>query len=291
MAKNTKTDTVDETALVASQAAGALAEVEDFSDFEGFEDKRTADELLLERIRIVQAMTKDKASAGLTDGQLYGNISRKGYDSLLIVPIHDWREIVERTTVKTDKPKGAFIKAYSETEENSGDFGDMRINKAITAVGGLKNLRKSLPDANGVATELVLTYNCYVAILDPSNGTTVKGFGVLQADKTQIRPYLNWRQVRVDFDGAVNYPTFCFRTVVTGKSEYKNPDGIVTQQYKFEPYVNNNWKESCLVPSKHKQLLLNLKDQHKLIKSGALKVAEHAVDEAVSEDQLEDAAF
>jgi hypothetical protein len=225
------------------------------------------------------------------DGQIYINMTSKGYDDLLVVPVYDWREVVERTTVKTDKPKGAFIRAYGETAEGSGDFGDDRVNKAIAAVGGLKNLRKSLPDANGNVTELVLTYNCYVAILDPSNGTTVKGFGVLQADKTNIRPYLLWRQNRVDFDGATNYPTYAFRTVVDGRGTYKNPEGNVTQQYGFKPYLNDNWKESCLVPSKHKALLLALREQRKLMASGALKVADHATDEAVSEDAQEEAAF
>lgn len=278
--------------VVAAPAALSVDGAEDFGDFSDDADTRTADELVLERLRIVQAMTKEKAASGLQDGQIYGSMTRKGFDKLLIVPIHDWREVVERTTVKTDKPKGAFIKSYNETQDGSGDFGDDRVNKAIAAAGGLKNLRKSLPDVNGVVTELVLTYNCYVAILDPSNGTTVKGFGVLQADKTNIRPYLLWRQNRVDFDGATNYPTYAFRTFVDGKGTYKNPEGNVTQQYNFRPFVNENWKESCLVPSKNKALLLNLKEQKKLMKSGALKVAEHASEgEAVSEENQEDAAF
>jgi hypothetical protein len=277
--------------VVAAPEALAVDGVEDFGDFSDDSDKRTADELVLERLRLVQAMTKGKSESGLKDGQIYSNMTRKGYDDLLVVPVYDWREVVERTTVKTDKPKGAFIRAYGETAEGSGDFGDDRVNKAIAAVGGLKNLRKSLPDANGNVTELVLTYNCYVAILDPSNGTTVKGFGVLQADKTNIRPYLLWRQNRVDFDGATNYPTYAFRTVVDGRGTYKNPEGNVTQQYGFKPYLNDNWKESCLVPSKHKALLLALREQRKLMASGALKVADHATDEAVSEDAQEEAAF
>jgi hypothetical protein len=79
--------------------------------------------------------------------------------------------------------------------------------------------------------------------------------------------------------------------VVDGRGTYKNPEGNVTQQYGFKPYLNDNWKESCLVPSKHKALLLALREQRKLMASGALKVADHATDEAVSEDAQEEAAF
>lgn len=282
MASKKNENAVEETQLtVANTASAALATSEDFSEFEGDEDKRTKDEIVLERIRIVQSMTKDKVKLGLKDGELYGNMTRKGFDKLLIVPLYDYRTIVERT----DDKKGTFVREYLETEEGSGDFGDKVVQDSINAVGGIKNLRKS---TNG--NQLALTYNCFIAILDPANGTTVKGCGVLQADKTNIRPYLLWRQNRVDFDGAVSKPTYCFRTWVDGKGTYTNPDGQTTQQYQFTPYLNNNWQESLLVPSKHRDLMLKLRDQKKLMQSGALKVAEHTADE-VSEEAQEEAAF
>jgi hypothetical protein len=280
--KNESASPVGEELTVTSTANAALATVEDFSEFEGDEDRRTKDELVLERFRICQAMTKDKAASGLTDGQIYGSMTRKGFDRLLVSPVHDYRTVVERTADK----KGAFVKEYFETEDGSGDFGDVRVNDAIAAAGGLKNLRNA-KDGN----PLSLTYNCFIAILDPSNGTTVKGFGVLQADKTNIRPYLAWRQNRVDFDGATGKPIYCFRTWVDGKGIYKNPDGIITQQYRFSPFVNENWEQSLLVPSKHRDLMLKLRDQRKLMQSGALKVAEADRDETVSEDAQEEAAF
>jgi hypothetical protein len=276
--EKTVTEVVD---LATVAPAGALANAEDFSDFEGDEDKRTKDEVVLERLRIVQSMTKDKQKNGLQDGQLYGNMTRKGFDRLLIVPLYDYRTVVERTSDK----KGTFVKEYLETADGSGDFGDLKVQNAIAAAGGLKGLRNAA-DGN----QLALTYNCFVAILDPSNGTTIKGCGLLQADKTNIRPYLLWRQNRVDFDGAVNVPVYCFRTFVDGKGTYTNPEGQTTQQYQFQPYVENNWKDSLLVPSKHREVMLKLRDQRKLMQSGAIKVAEHE-SEGVSEDAQEEAAF
>jgi hypothetical protein len=279
--KNENTSPVGEE-LATVAPAGALAVAEDFSEFEGDEDRRTKDEVVLERFRLVQAMTKSKAENKLEDGQLYGNMTKKGFDRLLIVPLHDYRTVVKRTNDK----KGAFVAEYFETEEGSGDFGSVEVNNAIAAAGGLKKLRNA---ADG--SPLALTYNCFIAILDPSNGTTVKGLGLLQADKTQITPYLMWRQNRVDFDGAVNKPIYCFRTWVDGKGTYKNPDGIITQQYRFSPFVNENWEQSLLVPSKHRDLMIKLRDQRKLMQSGAVKVAEADRDETVSEDAQEDAAF
>lgn len=280
--KNENTTVVTEE--LATVAPASLATVNDdlgFGDFSDDADKRTKDELILERLRIVQSMTKDKAKNGLVDGQIYGNMTRKGFDRLLVVPLYDYRTVVERTSDK----KGTFVKEYHETQEGSGDFGDAKVNDAIQAAGGLKNLRNAA-DGN----QLALTYNCFVATLDEADGTTVKGFGLLQADKTNIRPYLLWRQNRVDFKGAVNAPTYAFRTFVDGKGTYTNPEGQTTQQYQFSPFKNNNWKESLLSPKTDRELLVSLQEQRKLMQSGAIKVAENEV-EGVSEDAAEEAAF
>lgn len=281
--ENVATNNVtEELATVAPAPLAAAADDLGFGDFSDDADKRTKDELVLERIRIVQSMTKDKAKYGLTDGQLYGNMNRKGFDRLLVVPIYDYRTVVERTSDK----KGTFIKEYHETAEGSGDFGDMKVQNAIETAGGIKNLRKAA-DGN----QLALTYNCLVAILDESDGVTVKTLGVLQADKTNIRPYLLWRQNRVDFKGAVSVPTYAFRTFVDGKGTYTNPEGQTTQQYQFTPFRNNNWRESLLNPKTDFDLLKSLKEQKDLMKSGALKVAEHEADTEVSEEAAEEAAF
>lgn len=287
-----KNETVVEETTLATTSTEALAVADDdsgFGEFSDDADKRTKDELVLERLRIVQAMTKAKAkNKALRDGQIYGNMSLKGFDKLLVVPVYDYRTVVERV----DDNKGKFLKEHLETADGSGDFGDIKVQKSIAAVGGdITKLRKSVPDANGVVTSLSLTYNSFVAILDPSDGVTVTGFGLLQADKTNIRPYLLWRQNRVCFDGAVNYPTYAFRTFVDGKGEYTNPDGITTQQYQFTPYLNDNWKESCFSPRNPKQLevLRKLQEQRKLMQSGAIKVAEN--EESHTEEAAEEAAF
>lgn len=285
MAKNK--NNVEETTELATVAAAttALAESDDVVDFgtdssfAADADKRTKDEMVLERFRIVQAMTRDKRALGLVDGQLYGNMTKKGIDEAIIVPIKDWKAIVERTGDDT----GAFVAEYKEVKDDSGDFGDSRINGYVRATG-IKDVHKVETD-NG--NKIGLVYNCLVAFLDSETGTVVKGFGVLQADKTNIRPYLLWRQNRVDFEGATSIPTYAFRTRVNGKGIYKNPDGKETQQYQFEPFVGNNWKQSLLTK---RSVLLKLQEQKELMTSGALKVAEVS-DADDSEAAQEAAAF
>ena len=284
MAKN-KFEKEETTELSTVAPAGAIAVSDDldFGSFSEDADVRSKDELVLERFRIVQAMTKDKRKDNLQDGQLYGNMSRKGLESAVIVPIHEWKAVVERTGDDT----GAFVAEYVEKKPNSGDFGDPTINGYVSQVG-VKELHK-LETQNG--NKLGLTYNVLVAFLDEETGTEVKGLGVLQADKTNIRPYLLWRQNRVDFNGATAAPTYAFRTVVDGKGEYTNPDGKTTQQYRFSPFKNNNWKESLLSPKLHRELLVKLQDQKKMVVQGSLKVAEYSDADDSSEAAQEQAAF
>lgn len=288
MSKNNNKQPAVTEELATVAPAGALAQEDDFlNEFTQFADKRTVDEVITERFRIVQALTKGKKENGLRDGQIFGNMTRKGLDKALIVPISETKTIVERT----NDSKGTFVKEYVET--SPGKFNDARVQKYVDAAG-LKNIHKVETD-NG--NKLGLTYNCYVAFLDHETGLTATGFGVLQADKTNIRPYLLWRQNRVNFDGAVKFPTFSFRTWVDGAGEYTNPEGNTTQQYQFTPFKNSNWLDSQLLrpkgevtPPEHIALLRKLADQHKLMASGAIKVAEFS-DADDSEAAQEEAAF
>jgi hypothetical protein len=266
MAKNSKNN--EETTELATVApAGALvasaADDLGFGDFSDDADKRSRDELVLERFRITQAMTKNKKQDGLVDGDLYGNMTRKGLKSAVIVPIHDWRTIVERTS----DDSGAFVAEY--LEKSPDDFGDATINGYVKAVTA-KEVHK-VETGNG--NKLGLVYNCLVAFLDEETGTEVKGLGVLQADKTNIRPYLLWRQNRVDFNGATKVPTYAFRTRVDGQGEYTNPDGKTTQQYRFNPFKDGNWKSSLLSPKDNLELLQALKAQKEMLVKGELKIA------------------
>lgn len=296
MAKNNNKETSADTALAtANVTTSALAESVTFEGFENDTDKRTADEVVTERYRLVQAMTKGKKDIG-TEGQLYGNMTRKGFDQAIVVPLFDFRTVVERT----NDDSGKFVKEHAELKADSGDFGP-KVNAAIKAVNGkLKDLRESLPDNQGQTSQLVLTYNCYVAFLDET-GTTALDFGVIQADKTNIRPYLLWRQNRVKFEGATSFPTFSFRTVVSGRDTYTNPQGKETANYRFQPFVDGNWAKSCigrldpvtkkLSGSAEEFAFLNkLKAQKQLMSSGAIKVAEYS-DADDSEAAAEEAAF
>lgn len=287
---NTVTETVTSTELSTTAPAGAVVVVDDddFSDFQGHQATITADELVTERFRIVQAMTKGKrdVSPPLVDGQIYGNISRKGLDSAVIVALHETRTVVERT----GDTKGTFVKEYVETTFGSNDFQDPVINTLIKKMT-FKNVYKA-ETANG--NKLSPTYNCYVAFLDET-GSECKGFGVLQADKTNIRPFLKWMQDRVSFDGANKTPLFAIRTRVDGKGEYVNSEGQLTQQYRFTPFAQDNWKLSRLStkPSSaggNLELLKALEDHKKLVTSGAIKVADYS-DADDSEDAQEAAAF
>ncbi len=306
MSKNNK-NTVSEELAVVEQETTALVEGDDFGSFSDYADKRTAAEVITEVYRIVQAMTRAKdANENLRDGQIYGSMTKKGFDELFIVPIYDYKTIVERVgdNAPAGKKKGDFVKDYFETKPDSDDFGDARINAYIKK-SGLKDLHKTVTD-NG--NQIGLVYNCYFAELDKATGLPNQGFGLLQADKTNIRPYLLWRQERVKFKGATRAPTFSFRTRVTGKGKYKNPAGNVTQQYTFEPFDGENWQTSLigkLVPFVNKEgkqdwrltgtreeseVLKALVGQRELMQSGAIKVAEFS-DADDSEDAQEAAAF
>ncbi len=307
MSKNNKNTAVSEELAVVEQETTALVEGDDFGSFSDYADKRTAAEVITEVYRIVQAMTKAKNDNELLrDGMLYGSMTKKGFDELFIAPIYDYKTIVERVgdNAPSGKKKGDFVKDYFETSPDSGDFGDARIN-AYVKKAGLKDLHKTVTD-NG--NQIGLVYNCYFAKLDKATGLPTQGFGLLQADKTNIRPYLLWRQDRVEFEGATCVPTFSFRTRVTGKGKYKNPAGNVTQQYTFEPFDGKNWQTSLIgkvVPAVTKdgkktfrltgtaeegQILKNLVGQRELMQSGAIKVAEFS-DADDSEDAQEAAAF
>lgn len=301
MAKNTKNNEETTDLAVTSAPAAALVVSAVNDEFADDVDVRTKDEIVLERLRIVQGTTKGRAENNLVEGQIFGSVSRVGHNKLLIVPVYEYREIVERSLGNGGLKKGAFIKAHGETQDGSGDFGDLRVNKSIEAAGGLKNLRKSIADANGNVTELILTYNCFVAVLDQDDGVSVVGFGVLQADKTNITPYLAWRQNRTAFAGSNVTPPYAIRTLVDGMKPHTNSEGQVTKKFNFQPFKDNNWKSSCLNFQKGPDgkplnpteyaLVVQLKEQRNLMKAGALKVAEHAVDETLSEDAAEDAAF
>lgn len=283
---NVETETVTEELVVAAPSALAVDSDDDFADFQGHQAVVTADELVTQRFRIVQAMTKKKREYNLVDGQIYGNIDRKGLDSAVIVALHETRTIVERT----GDTKGLFVKEYVETSFGSNDFQDPAINTLIKKMT-FKNVYKA-EMANG--NKLSPTYNCYVAFLDET-GSECKGFGVLQADKTNIRPFLKWMQDRVSFDGANKTPLFAIRTRVDGKGVYENSEGQPTQQYRFTPFAQDNWKASRLStkPSANGgnlELLKALEDHKKLVTSGAIKVADYS-DADDSEEAQEAAVF
>jgi len=275
MAKNKN----EELATVAPETT-ALATADDFSEFAGDQDKLTKDDLIIERYRIVQAMTKGKREAGLKDGQIYATMSKKGYDKVLLVPIHDYRTIVERS----DDNKGMFLGELS--------VDDPKVVAAVAANGGKYNKLVSAAGPDGKRTRLVDTRNVFCAFLDPEDGITPIGFGILQADSTNIRPYLQWRQDRVAFQGGVNYPTYAFRTFVDGLGEYTNPEGNVTQLYRFTPFKDGNWKTSCLSPKNPEELALlrQCRDQKDLMIGGKVNVAKYS-DEEQSEEALEAQAF
>lgn len=286
--ENTVTETVSEELAVSAPAALAVDSDDDFADFQGHQAVVTADELVTQRFRIVQAMTKCKrdVTPNLVDGQLYGNIDRKGLDSAVIVALHETRTIVERT----GDTKGKFVRDYVETAFGTKDFQDPAMNALVKKMS-FKNVYKAQLD-NG--NKLAPTYNCYVAFLDET-GTKCKGFGVLQADKTNIRPFIKWMEDRVSFEGANKTPLFAIRTRVDGKGEYKNDEGQVTQQYRFTPFKADDWKASRLSskPSAqggNRELLVALEEHKKLVTSGAIKVADYS-DADDSEEAQEAAAF
>jgi hypothetical protein len=282
MAKDNKKVVTEEIELAEETPTALAVPQEDlFSEFDGDQDKRGKDDILIERLRLVQGLTKGQAANKLSVGMIYATASKRGFEKLLVVPIKEDRVIIER---KADEPeKGKFI---AELQVN-----DPRV---VAAVKKNNNNYVKLHSAEGTA--LVETRNVHVAFLDPEDGVTCTGFGILQAESTNIRPVLAWRDQRVGFKlangkSATTLATYFFRTWVDGGGVHPKNE---TRMYRFTPYKNGSWKDSILNPSaaEELQLLRSLKAHKELLDGGQLdtKISNYS-DADDSEAAQEEAAF
>jgi hypothetical protein len=287
MSKNDKKNAPMTEEIVIEEAPAALATTNFGShddDFEGDADRLTADDVVIGRFKLVQAMSQGKRENGWQEGQIYDTSTKKAFDSLLIIPVVEDRVVVERLSVDRDgKKKGSFVREHSVDSpvvvaalaRNSGKFG--------------KEL--STPEGNALEE----TRNIHFAILE-EDLVTVRGFGILVATSTNLYPVKLWKTARSSFTRAggkpgSKLPMYAYRTLVDGRGVHPKNE---TCLYRFAPPVNNNWKESAIDPDTCTQaelkLLYSLKEHAEMIRGGKVKVAEYG-DADDSEEALEAEAF
>lgn len=285
MSKN-KVTVTEEITLPEPAPAAALATTGQF-DNEFEDDARALDQsdVVVARLKLVQGLTQGKREHNLQDGQIYNTSNFTKYDSLIIVPVHENRVVVERAGEDgKGVKKGQFVAEHSldsATVKQALARNDQKYDKNLKTLEG---------------NTLEETRNIHVALLD-DDGVSVKGFGVLVATSTNLFPVRQWLTDRGAFQrtggkAGTTLPEYAFRTVVDGKGVHKKNQ---TALYRFNPYRNNSWKDSAIDPDTATEseinLLRALKAHKALIKGGTIKVAEYTADDVNSEDAAEAAAF
>jgi hypothetical protein len=271
---------VEDAIVPAETTTTDLIVAEDYSAFAGDADKLTKDDMMLERFRICQALSKVK-DLGVAEGDIYGTLSKQGKKSVLVLPIHEERVIVERLAKQgnSDSPDdGKYLGTLS--------LDDPRVKEALARNGN--SYIKLQGTRDGQRTNMVETRNVHVVFL-AEDGVTPEGFGVLVFESVNITPLLLWKQDRTRIKGGAGLPSYAFRSVVTTET-HTNPTGKKSKKFKISPF-NGSWAAAVLRPSQagHLELLTKCAEHKKLIASGAALVDYSDADD--SEAAQESAAF
>ncbi len=275
----------EEIEIVETAPAEALTKFGQYDDeFADDADVLDKDDLVIGRFKLVQGLTKGRREFGFKDGQIYDSSTKKAYDSFVMVEVCEHRTIVERVGEGKDQEKGTFVAEHAvdsplvveALKRNNGKFG------------------KELQTLNGNSLEE--TRNLHFAMLDPTDGVTVTGFGILEAKSTNLYPVKLWKNVRQGFQRAGgkmanSLPSYAHRVVVDGKGVHPKNE---TALYRFFPYKGDSWKDSAIdldtCTDQERNLLRALKDHKKAIQGGTVKIADYS-DADDSEAAQEAAAF
>lgn len=276
---------VTEEIEIVEAATQALAQFGQFDDeFADDADVLHADDLVIERFKLVQGLTQGRKEHGFQDGQIYSSATKKAYDSFVMVEVCEHRTVVERVGEGKAEKKGTFVVEHAvdsplvveALKRNNGKFG------------------KDLVTLNGNSLEE--TRNLHFAMLDATDGVTVTGFGILEAKSTNLYPVKLWKNTRQGFQRvggkmANTLPSYAHRVVVDGNGVHPKNE---TALYRFNPFKNDSWKDSAIDPdtctAQERALLTALKAHKLAIQGGAVKVAQYS-DADDSEEAQEAAAF
>lgn len=247
-------------------------------------DVLDADDLVVGRFKLVQGLTAGRKEFGFRDGQIYDSSTKKAYDSFVMVEVCEHRTVVERAGEGKPEKKGTFVAEHAvdsplvveALKRNNGKFG----RDLVTLLGN----------------SLEETRNLHFAMLDPKDGVTVTGFGILEAKSTNLYPVKLWKNTRQGFQRtggkmANTLPSYAHRVVVDGNGVHSKNE---TALYRFFPFKNDSWKESAIDPDtctvQERALLTALKAHKLAIQGGNVKVAQYS-DADDSEAAQEEAAF
>lgn len=261
----------EEIVTSASPPLTPLAKREAYSEFAEHGEVVTSADLLLERYSCVQGTTRAKSdNRALREGMFYGNLSKVGIESAIVIPIHEIRHIVEKQNDNT----GKFIRTLS--------LDDPRVTKAYRANAN-SYIRLLSIDADP-PTKLVETYDVHVVFL-AEDGLTPEKFGVLQFFSNNLIPRMRWKSDR-QAGGRCGLASYFFRSVVTCEPK-KNKDNADSMIFKIDPF-QGKWDAAMLNPENPRELeLLRQCKAHKdLIVQGKFGVsyADAEVDETAEEE-------
>lgn len=269
----------EEIVTSASPPLTPLAKREAYSEFAEHGEVVTSADLLLERYSCVQGTTRAKSdNRALREGMFYGNLSKVGIESAIVIPIHEIRHIVEKQNDNT----GKFIRTLS--------LDDPRVVKAYKANGN-SYIRLLSVDADP-PTKLVETYDVHVVFL-AEDGLTPEKFGVLQFFSNNLIPRMRWKSDR-QAGGRCGLASYFFRSIVSCEPK-KNKDNADSMIFKIDPFQGKwdagKWDAAMLNPENPRELeLLRQCKAHKdLIVQGKFGVS--YADAEVDETEQEEAEF
>jgi len=273
--KNTQAEVVTEEIVTSAPAPlTPLAKQEAYAEFSEHGEVMTASDLILERYLCVQGMTRDKNKYGLREGMFYGNLSKKGFEKAIVLPIHETQHIVEKINDNTNK----FVADLPLDHD--------RVKKAYKANNNsyinLLSVDRDPP------TKLVETYDVHVVFL-AEDGLTPLHFGILQFHSTNLFPRKFWKSERQS-GGRSHLAPYFFRSVVSCETKHNTKSNSDSMIFKIEPFAGK-WDAAMLNPTVpvERDLLLKCKAHRDLISAGQFKVSYE--DEEVSETDAEDAEF
>jgi len=244
------------------QSGGAVAAY-DYGEFggQGFDD-RSREAISLPYLNILQPLSPQVADGtveGAKAGQFFNSVTGDLDDNVTFIWCHAETKFVEWVP----REKGGGIVGVHEPSSD--------IVAAAKQAGGARASRLHVGD-----NELIETRYVYGLILDEA--LEVKGFAVIAAKSTNLKPVKNWyTSMMMQPKGP---PIFAYLTKL-GTEKQKNDRGT-WHQLTAKP-LNGQWKTSMINPSSHRHVLEEAKNLAEMVRTGAAKV-DYAAESAPATD-------
>lgn len=246
---------------VKEEKSKAVAGYDYGTEFDGYDEGATADELLIPFLNILQPM-----SPQVTDGEVEGAKAGLFYNSVT-GELYDPAPGVTFQVVKADH----MVVEWIPRDNGGGIAGKYDVNDpaVLRLKAANNNSLVKLKAENGV-NDLIETFYVYGNILS-ADGTEVEGFAVIPVKSTHIKAFKTFKTAIQMIKGQRQLPLFLFKTRLT--NEKKKNDSGTWWQLKIAPF-GANWKDSMMDPSTHGDVLQAGKALFDMVRSGVAKVDE-----------------